>query len=231
MKRKHFFIGIAILSLPVIIFYMLNTGQQRYVTLPIFGEKIPPEGNNKDTIYYQIPDFEVVNQLGDTITQANLNDGIYVANFFFASCEDVCPSMNRRAKLIYDEMQELAYKNRKLAEEKELQITETPVKFISFTVDPENDSVPVLKAYTEKLKIAGNNWHFTTSDKDQIFKIGRGFLLPVSIEDRTIDHSQQLLLIDKQNRIRGMYDALDDYEMKRLQGEIKVLLYEYSNKK
>jgi protein SCO1/2 len=139
--------------------------------------------------------------------------------------------MNRRAKLIYDEMQELAYKNRKLAEEKSLEITETPVKFISFTVDPENDSVPVLKAYAEKLKVTGNNWYFTTSDNEQIFKIGRGFLLPVSIEDRTIDHSQQLLLIDKQNRIRGMYDALDDYEMKRLQGEIKVLLYEYSNKK
>jgi protein SCO1/2 len=210
---------------------MLNTGQQRYVTLPIFGEKIPPEGNNKDTIYYQIPDFKVVNQNGDTVSQANLNDGIYVANFFFATCKDICPSMNRRAKLIYDEMQELAYKNRKLAEEKGLEITQTPVKFISFTVDPENDSVPVLKAYAEKLKVTGNNWYFTTSDNEQIFKIGRGFLLPVSIEDRTIDHSQQLLLIDKQNRIRGMYDALDDYEMKRLQGEIKVLLYEYSNKK
>jgi hypothetical protein len=107
---------------------MLNTGQQRYVTLPIFGEKIPPEGNNKDTIYYQIPDFKVVNQYGDTVTQANLNDGIYVANFFFASCEDVCPSMNRRAKLIYDDMQELAYKNRKLAEEKGL----TTIDFQTF---------------------------------------------------------------------------------------------------
>jgi len=230
MKRKHFFLGIAILSLPVIIFYMLNTGKQRYATLPIFGEKIPPEGNNKDTIYYQIPNFKVVNQHGDSISQANLNDGIYVANFFFASCKDVCPSMNRRVKLVYDEMQELAYKNRKLAEEKGMQMTETPVKFISFTVDPENDSVPVLKAYAERFKITGDNWFFTTAGKEHIFNIGRGFLLPVSIEDRTIDHSQQLLLIDKQNRIRGMYDALDDSEMKRLQGEIKVLLYEYSNK-
>lgn len=228
MKRKHFFLGIAILSLPIIIFYMLNTGRQQYVTLPIFGEKIAPEGEQKDTIYYQVPDFKVVNQYGDSISQANLNDGIYVANFFFASCEDVCPSMNRRVKLVYDEMQELAYKNRKLAEEKGMEITETPVKFISFTVDPENDSVPVLKAYAERFKITGDNWYFTTSGKEEIFNIGRGFLLPVSIEDRTIDHSQQLLLIDKQNRIRGMYDALDDSEMKRLQGEIKVLLYEYS---
>ena len=51
-------------------------------------------------------------------------------------------------------------------------------------------------------------------------------MLPVSIEDRTIDHSQQVLLIDTKNRIRGMYDALDDAEMKRLQGEIKLLLFE-----
>lgn len=232
MKRKHFFLSISIIVVPVIIFYMLNTGKQNYISLPIYGERIEPDGVTvKDTIFYKIPDFKVTNQHGEAISQSNLNDGIYLANFFFATCKDVCPSMNRRLKQVYDEMEELAYKNRKLAEEKGMKITQTPVHFISFTVDPDHDSVPVLAAYAKKMDVKGNNWHFATTDKENMFKIGRGFLLPVSIEDKTIDHSQQILLVDKQNRIRGMYDALDDAEMKRLKGEIKVLLYEYSEHK
>lgn len=227
-NRKHFLLGAGIIVFPVIIFYMLNVGKPQYGTLPIYGEKIEPNGADvKDTIYYQIPNFKVVNQLGDTITQETLNDGIYLANFFFASCKDVCPSMNRRVKRVYDEMQELAYKNKAIAEKEGVPNTSIPVRFISFTVDPENDSVPVLAAYAKRFEVK-DNWYFTTAGKEAIFNVGRGFLLPVSIEDKTIDHSQQILLIDKQNRIRGMYNTLDDSEMKRLQGEIKVLLYEYT---
>lgn len=231
MKKLHFFLGTGIIVIPIFIFYLLNTGKPQYMKLPIYGEKVYPDGKEvKDTIYYTVPDFKVANQYGDTISQRNLNDGIYLANFFFATCKDVCPSMNRRIKVIYDDLQELAEKNRKVAAEKGLKITQTPVRFISFTVDPENDSVAVLAAYAKKFGIKGTNWYFATGGKEAIFNIGRGFLLPVSIEDRTIDHSQQLLLVDKQNRIRGIYNALDDADMKRLQGEIKVLLYEYSEK-
>ncbi|TAE80813.1 MAG: SCO family protein [Bacteroidetes bacterium] len=229
MKRKHFLLSLGIILAPILIFYILNTGKQNYMQLPIFGERIEPDGVTvKDTIYYQVPDFKVTNQRGETITQANVNQGIYLVNFFFASCKDVCPSMNRRLQQVYNEMEDLAEKNRNVAKDKGVKYSETPVSVISFTVDPENDTVPVLAAYANRMGIKGNNWHFATTDKENMFKIGRGFLLPVSIEDKTIDHSQQILLIDKQNRIRGMYDALDDAEMKRLKGEVKVLLYEYS---
>lgn len=232
MKRKHFVLSISILIIPVAIFYMLNTGKQNYASLPIYGERIEPDGiTTKDTIYYNIPNFEVTNQYGETVNQSTLNDGIYLANFFFATCKDVCPSMNRRVKEVYNEMQELAAKNAALAKDKNMEVTQTPVKFISFTVDPDNDSVAVLANYAKRFEITGNNWHFVTTSKENMFKIGRGFLLPVSIEDKTVDHSQQILLVDKQNRIRGVYDALDDAEMKRLKGEIKVLLYEYNPNK
>lgn len=230
MKRSHFFLTLGIIVVPLILFFVLNTGKQNYNRLPVFGEKIPPDGAEiRDTVFYQVPDFRVMNQDGETISQASLNDGIYLANFFFATCRDVCPAMNRRVKVIHDELEELARKNREAAKEKGITDTQyVPVRFISFTVDPENDSVPVLKSYARKMEVNDRNWHFVTTDKESMFRIGRGFLLPVSIEDRTIDHSQQVLLIDRQNRIRGIYDALDDAEMKRMQGEIKVLLYEIS---
>lgn len=226
MKRSHFFITAAVIIVPLILFFVLNTGRQQYERLPIMGERIAPEGAVKDTVYYTVPDFRVTDQNGNTISQADLAGGIYLANFFFATCKDVCPAMNRRVMQIYNEMQDLAARNTEVAKEKGLEITQTPIRLISFTVDPEHDSVPVLAAYARNLGVKGTNWHFVTTDKESMFKIGRGFLLPVSIEDRTIDHSQQVLLIDTKNRIRGMYDALDDAEMKRLQGEIKLLLFE-----
>ena len=105
------------------------------------------------------------------------------------------------------------------------------IKFLSITVDPENDSVPVLSAYAKKFKADPSIWYFTTGTADDVFNTGQGFLVPVSKEDKTIDHSQQLILIDKQKHIRGIYDGLDEVELSRLKDEIKVLLYEYHNNK
>lgn len=230
MKRTHFYLGISILLAPVLIYFLLFLGKPQYDTLPIFGEKIAPDGKEiKDTIYYTIPPFKVLAHTGDSIAQKDLNDGILLVNFFFATCKDVCPSMNRRLKEVYDELQGLQAKNKEVAEKKNLKQL-PPVRILSFTVDPEQDSLEALKQYAKKFDIKANDWFFARTEKEPLFQIGRGFLLPVSIEDRTIDHSQQILLIDTKNRIRGMYDALDDAEMKRLKGEIKVLLYEYLDK-
>lgn len=232
MQKKHLLLGFGIITIPLLVFLLLNIGKPKYGRLPIFGEKIAPNGADiKDTIYYQVPNFKVVNQYGDTVTQETFKGAIYLANFFFTSCKDVCPSMNRRVKGIYDELEDLANYNESIAKEKNIPNTSTPVRFISISVDPETDSVPVLAAYAKRFDVTGNHWFFTHTTAEATFKIGQGFLLPVSIEDQTIDHSQQILLIDKQNRIRGMYNTLDDADIKRLIGEIKLLLYEYTDPK
>lgn len=210
MKRRDFYIAAGVIVVPVLLIFTCHLGRQKMKHLPIYGEKIAPETAGQDTIYYQVPDFHVTDQTGAPISQKNFTGSIYVANFFFASCKDVCPKMNKKVQKVYDTAKEYA-----------------EVKFISFTVDPENDSVPVLAGYAKRFEADPKIWHFVTGSKDDIFKAGQGFLLPVSKEDKTIDHSQQLLLIDKQNRIRGIYDGLEDAEVKRLGDEIKVLLYEY----
>lgn len=207
-KRKSFIIAIGILSIPIAIFFILSKAKQNFNQLPIFGEKYL---NGNDTVYYAIKDFTVTDQLGKTITLKSLNNNIFIANFFFASCKDVCPTMNRRIKTIYDKAKEFS-----------------EVKFISFSVDPTNDTTEVLNNYAKRFEADPKIWHFTrTNTEEEMVKIGQGFLLPVSIEDKTIDHSQQLLLIDKEGRIRGIYNSADDSELYRLDDEIKVLLYEY----
>ena len=192
MKKKGFFIATGLLVVPVVIFYMLNAGSQNFKKLGYLGERISPDGIGiKDTIYYTVPDFSGIDQSGDTLNSNDLTNNVFVANFFFASCKDVCPSMNRRLqKKVYDRFKEFA-----------------EVKFVSFTVDPTNDSTQVLLAYSKRFNADPKIWHFVNAGNEGVFEIGQGMLLPVSIEDKTIDHSQQLILIDKAKHIRGVYDS------------------------
>ncbi len=213
MKRKGFWVASGLLIIPVIVFYVLNTGIQNFKKLPILGERIAPDGlHQKDTLFYSIPDFHVSDQTGKVVTQADFNNKIYVANFFFTRCKEVCPTMNRRLSMVYEKYKEFI-----------------EVKFISFSVDPENDSTPVLNNYSKKYKADPKIWHFVNGNMDSIINIAQGFLLPVSIENKTIDHSQQLILVDKQNRIRGIYDSSSEAEVLQLEDDLKVLLYEYHN--
>lgn len=212
MKRKGFWIATGLLVVPVVIFYILNAGSQNFKTLPILGERIPPNGVDiKDTVYHHVPDFELTDQRGKVLHRSDFNNSITIVNFFFASCKDVCPSMNRRLATVYEKYKEFS-----------------ELKFLTITVDLENDSMTVLSDAASRYKADPEIWHFArTKNQDALVKLGLGCLLPVSVEDKTIDHSQQLILLDKQQRIRGFYDSSSDVELKHLEDDIKVLLYEY----
>ena len=215
MKRKNFFIAISVIIIPVLIYFIGRAGKQKFNSLPFYGEKVLTEGS-KDTLFYVVPDFKVTSQTGESVSQKTFDNNIYIANFFFATCKDVCPKMNAKVESIYKKVIEQNY---------------AEVKFISFTVDPINDSVPILAAYAKKFHADAHKWYFVTGTKEAIVNAGRGFLLPVSMEDTTIDHSENLMLVDKKNHIRGVYDGLDEVEIKRLNEDLKVLLYEYHKSK
>ncbi len=212
--KRTFYIVLGLIVVPILVYWILHQGKQRFNTLPYYGERIEPDGDKvKDTIYYSVPDFKLISQTGDTISGKDLDGYIYIANFFFASCKDVCPKMNAKVETAYQKLKEYS-----------------EVKFISHTVDPENDSVPVLAAYAKKFHADPKIWYFVTGSKDAIYKAGQGYLLPVSIEDKSVDHSQQLILVDKEKHIRGIYDGLNDYDLERLEGDVKVLLFKYHEK-
>lgn len=219
MKRAslgRIVIVLGIFLIPFIFFLLLSKGKYNYKHLDIFGPKELNAGG--DTTYFTVPDFKLVNQNGDTITQKNLEGKIYVANFFFASCPGVCPKMTDSLRHVQDEFKD--YKD---------------VMFISHTVDPEHDSLPALKAFAQKHGADLSKWYFVTGNRDSIYDLAmKGYLVPAAEDARAEGgflHSQLLLLIDKEKRIRGIYDSLDPKEMQRLKDEIKVLLYEYKVKK
>jgi len=209
---------LAILLIPGIAYLILQTGKNNYQTLEIFGPKEPvPNSAKPDTIYHHIADFSFISQDSSIVTQETVKNKIYVADFFFSTCKSICPKMTNHLMRVQN-----AFKD------------EADVVIISHTVDPENDTPPVLAKYAEKHKAIVGKWFFVTGDKKQLYDLARNsYYITAMPGDGTGDdfiHSEKMVLIDKDKRIRGFYDGTDYFEITRLIEEVKVLQYEYSKK-
>jgi len=187
--------------------------------LPVYGHKkiLEKEVNGEtvyDTLDHTIPDFVFVNQDSNFITNQTFNRQIYVADFFFTSCPTICPVMKTQMLRVYNTYRENA-----------------EFAILSHTIDPEYDDVSVLKEYADRLEVTSNKWHFVTGDKDQIHEIGQKSYLVTTAEDEGAPggyiHSGAFLLVDKERRIRGVYDGTKEDQVDRLIEDIPILLAEY----
>jgi protein SCO1 len=178
--------------------------------LPIFGEKKIGGVNHKDTIYHTTGSFSFVNQFGDTITENTINNKIVVADFFFATCQSICPKMS--SQLVHVQK----------AFEKD-----SDVLILSHTVNPMHDTVEVLNGYGLQYGAIKNKWHLLTGNKKAIYDMARYSYLVNAIEDDGSEegflHSELFVLVDAQKRIRGMYDGTDSVAVVKLIQDIKSL--------
>lgn len=188
--------------------------------LPIAGNRdvVVKVVNGKtviDSVYHTIPAFKTVNQYGDTITNKNLDRNIYIADFFFTTCPSICPVMHRNMLSVYQAIQNIPN-----------------VKIISYTIDPKHDSVAVLKAYADKLGIAGNKWWLLQGNKEEIYSLAPSYLVSSPQEDvkEKFIHDGYFILIDKQKRIRGQYDGTLPDQVKKLIDDINTLKAEPEQK-
>ena len=178
-------------------------------------EKLPVLGksSSSDKNAPTIPPFTFVNQDNFIVSQQTFYDKIYVADFIFLSCATICPKMNIEMLRTYK-----AFEN------------DGRVLFISHTIDPEHDSIPLLKSFSENLGVSSKKWHFVTGNVDSIYKIAEKNYFtsayPDSIDNRNFIHGGGLLLVDKNKHIRGVYDGTDESETDRLISDIKLLLKE-----
>ncbi len=159
--------------------------------------------------YHTISDFNLINQNGDTITQDFYNDKIYVADFFFTTCQSICPIMTKNMKEIQDKL-----------------INDKEILLLSHSVTPEIDSVQQLKKYEIENNIDENKWNLVTGDKKQIYDLARKSYL--AVEDSEFGnfdmiHTENFMLIDKKRQIRGFYDGTDKNEIIRLLSDIEIL--------
>jgi len=164
-----------------------------------------------------IGDFKLINQNGETITNKEYEGKIYIADFFFTRCPTICPIMAYNMS----ELQE-HYKD------------DTDVMFLSHSVTPVMDSVPVLKAYAIAKGIIDGKWNVTTGPKTHIYELARKSYFAVLDEgdggEDDFIHTEQFVLVDKERRIRGYYDGTEKDDMKKIIADIALLKEEYSRK-
>ena len=166
--------------------------------------------------YHHIADFSLINQNGYTITQEFYKDKIYVADFFFTTCQTICPIMT-------DHMYDIQKQT----------ISDPEVLLLSHSVTPEVDSVAQLKRYAKKKLVNSSKWNLVTGNKKQIYELARKSYLAVKNAGNggpfDMIHTENFMLIDKKRQIRGFYDGTDSEEIERLLEDIKVLKALYKN--
>jgi len=225
-------ISILILPFLVYFFFVYGSGETFFNTLDYVGPKQVEEKTLDgekifDTIYYTPPAWEFTTQDDTSLSSNELRGRITLVNFFFATCPSICPAMNYNVKQVQDRFK--GYEN---------------FRIVSFTVNPEHDTVEVLKRYEKKIGAIPGTWYFLTGEREKIYQTANNYFLS-AMEDSLADggflHSENLVLLDWEGRIRsgkddngnlkGVYNGLSPDEINSLKSDIKVLIAEYEKKK
>ncbi|MFK7924440.1 MAG: SCO family protein [Bacteroidia bacterium] len=182
-----------------------------YYDDPTFTAHWFATGSDSLNDFHQIPDFELINQEGDTITQATFADKIYVTDFFFTTCPGICPKMTKNMVLLQDAFLE-----------------EADVMLLSHSVTPAIDSVEVLQMYAEYQGVNSDKWYLTTGERDLIYRLGRtAYFVEEDLGiEKDIDeflHTENFVLIDKNRHIRGIYNGLNKTAIRQLIADVKTL--------
>jgi protein SCO1/2 len=179
-------------------------------------DTVDEKGNNVvvNRIHH-VPDFSFIDQNGKTITQANTEGKTYVADFFFTTCQSICPVMSKSIMKLSSRL-----------------ANDPDVLFLSHTVDPETDSVPQLLAYSKAHQAKEGRWYFLTGPKKHLYDMARyGYFSTATEGDggqEDFIHTQNFVLVDKYRQIRGFYDGTDSLEMDKLYKDILLLKEEYA---
>lgn len=215
-SKLNYYWLLILLPLAFIAWYFVSTKEDKPARyLAYFGPKHALKVN--DTTYHFIPEFEFTDQDHEKVNQETVKDKIYVTEYFFTTCKSICPVMNTNLEKVYKE-----FKDKK------------DFLILSHTVDPETDSVPVLKDYARLRGVQDKQWLFVTGSKQKLYELARkGYLLNAEEGnggEEDFIHTQNFALIDKGRNIRGFYDGTDSLEINRLIQDIKILYKEYDYK-
>ena len=181
--------------------------------LPYVGNTEEADAGGAAT-HAPVPPFRLHDQDGRLVTNQSLAGKVYLTDFFFATCPGICPKMQGEMLKIYKQYG-----------------TNPNVVFVSQTIDPEHDSLAVLRDYARRLGVGtpGSSWRFVRASRDTAFALAAAYFtgaMPDAKAPGGIAHSGTFALVDDQGRVRGLYDSLSPQEVVRLQKELPVLLAE-----
>lgn len=204
-------------ALSLILFLLtFSSCTERTKSLPYLGEHSTTEivRNNEtltDTTYYQVPEFELINQDSAKFTQNEVEGKVYISYFFFTSCPATCPVMTAAMKRVY----------KVVGDQEDFAV-------LAHTVDPKRDTPSKLTKYAHKNECVHDNWDFLTSDEAYIYDLGlHGYYLSMGKHDQApggFIHSSKFILLDRDRHIRGIYEGTNSAEVADMIKDIEFLL-------
>ncbi|WP_339840599.1 SCO family protein [uncultured Maribacter sp.] len=216
---KFKFFGLVLLLISGVIVYLFYNALVPKKLLPVYSPamvnaELVPEEIQHIRKYHTIADFSLTNQNGETITQEDYKDKIYIADFFFTTCPTICPIMTKNMAGLQLEISD-----------------DDDVLLISHSVTPEIDSVAQLKKYAIEKGVDDSKWNLVTGDKKQIYDLARKSYLAVKTDGDggpfDMIHTENFILVDKHKRIRGFYDGTKKEDMTQLLADLEILRASY----
>ena len=225
MKKTTIITLLVVIVLPIISYLLVENLSRDAVQMPrryFYDTVVVKREKGKevnDTVWHKIKPFKLKNQFGKEVGLDDLNGKIVVANFFFTSCPSICPKLTRNMKRLQD-----AFKK-----------TDTIVRFVSFTVDPERDSVQKIKAYGDKFSIDHDTWWMLTGDRKVIYDVALNEFKASIASEGNIDtgfiHTEKFFLLDRDKVVRGWYNGLDSVHLGKLIKDVVLLNMERDKKR
>ncbi|MEO9871200.1 SCO family protein [Ekhidna sp.] len=188
-----------------------RVGQLPYYNEATFTPKWFASSKEVPEDFHQIPSFSLINQLGDTLTQKDVDGKIFVTDFFFTTCPGICPKMTSNMLMVQKAFLE-----------------DEAIIILSHSVTPGYDSVAILRDYADMKGVVDGKWHLLTGDRNEIYDLGRNqyFVeedLGLEKEPEDFIHTENFILIDHERRIRGIYNGLNKAAINQLIADIKTL--------
>ena len=214
-KYKYYWL-LLMIPLAFTIWFFINRNEQKPIrTLPYFGKKY--EKQQGDTNYHTVKPFCFINQYNQKTTEETMKGKIYVTDFFFTTCQSICPIMSTQLERVYKTF-----------------ANNSSVLILSHTVEPEIDSIEILMQYAKLHGVTTKQLLFVTGEKKQLYDMARtGYLLNNEVgsgDENDFIHTQNFALVDKEKHLRGFYDGTDTADVSRLILDITILLEEYAYK-
>ena len=233
VMNKKALAGLAVaLLLPVCCYLVLKYASETAVDMPrkyLLDTVITRINKGKaitDSIWHTTANIRLQNQLGDTVSLYDKKGKIIVADFFFTHCGSICPKLTANMAKLQQSFIRGGDTRKK--------IDSSIVQFISFTVDPERDSVRALKDYADRFSVTHDNWWMLTGSRDLIYKFAFEELKVDKFSTEPISpdfvHTSRFVLIDKEYTVRGYYNGLDSVSLSKLARDIGLLMLEKDRK-
>jgi protein SCO1 len=225
-KRALYAVLLALL-LPLVAYFIVKNKSETAVVMPrhyfadTVQEVVKRGKRQSDTVWHKVKDFKLTNQEGQTITWDDLRGKIVIADLFFTRCPTICPGMTRNMKRLAESIH-----NGKRVGDRSNHL----VHFISFSIDPERDSVSRLKGWADRFQINPEQWWLLTGNKQEIYDLALNEM-KVGLQDgegvdTSFIHSDKFILIDSSRHVRGFYDGLDSASLSRLSSDLVLLTME-----